>query len=206
MLQKTARYKKLGRIFNFPFCYSIDFNNITSPTGGSKDVFKDFKDDIPGVNLLKLHGSLNWYSIHKSVNLSPNAMFDPSRNINLTRRKRIHTQMNYISGQKRKKTLPLIVPPVTHKSAILHDMVRPLWGKAEKALENADEILIFGYSCPPLDFESSNLIQRSLRLYKYEALWIIDPNPHILVRYAKLLNPRSIGYFPSAEDYLLSRH
>ncbi len=204
-LEKTESYKSKGKIFNFPFCYSIDFDAITAPTGHRKELFDEGDKSSKGIKLLKLHGSLNWYSLHTSPNISPIAMFREDRRIKVTRRQTINTQMRYVGGRHSQCTLPVIVPPVSHKSGILHNRIRTLWAEAEKALKTANEILIIGYSCPAMDFESSNLVQRSLKDGGYEVLWVIDPDPRILMRYVELIKPEKITYFPYAHDYLESR-
>lgn len=201
---QTQMYRKFGEVFDFPFCYQIEFDKVTAPSGG-KNLFELGDGKPKGIKLLKLHGSLNWYSLHASPNISSDAMFKAGRRIKVTRRRTINTQMRYAGGRRSQYTLPVIVPPVSHKSAILHNDVKRLWSMAEEALKTANEIVIFGYSCPAMDFESSSLIQRSLKDGGYEVLWVIDPDPCVLMRYIELIKPEKITYFPYAHDYLKSR-
>ena len=198
--QNTKTHNNIGKIFNFPFCYCMDFESTTKPS--NTNIFAGGDINSNGIELLKLHGSLNWYSTHTSPNVSPKAMFKPDRRIRLTRRRKIDTQMRYTGGSRRQHTLPVIIPPINHKSAILHNSIKPLWHKAEESLKRANEVVIFGYSCPPTDIESSSLIQRSLRNGIHEALWVIDPAPSVLTRYIELVKPDQITYYPSAKDYL----
>lgn len=203
-LDQTQRYREPGRIFNFPFCYSVDFDETTSPKVG-KNLFAKGNKNLRSIKILKLHGSLNWYSSHRTTKLSPEDMFESDRPIRVTRRRTIDPQMRHTKSGRSLRTLPVIIPPVTHKSGILHDRIRPLWTKAKSELQRANEVVIFGYSCPSMDFESSNLIQRSLRSGSYEVLWVIDPNPNVLTRYIELIKPDQITYYPSARDYLERR-
>ncbi len=80
-LQNTKIYNSIGKIFNFPFCYCIDFDSITTPKGNT-EIFAKGDINSNGITLLKLHGSLNWYSLHKSQNISPSAMFIALRIVN----------------------------------------------------------------------------------------------------------------------------
>ncbi len=74
-------------------------------------------------------------------------------------------------------TLPVIIPPVTHKSSVLHKALDPVWTLAETRLIEADDVVVFGYSCPPLDFESANLMTRAQRQRgEGSSLSVIDPN------------------------------
>lgn len=209
-LGQTERYWKIGTIFNFPYCYSVPISptNITFPseTKSKEDLFKIGKDpNLKGIRIFKLHGSLNWHSTHRSSRPSPRAMFRPNRVIRITRRQIIPLQMTLTltGGHHAQNTFPVIVPPITHKSGILHNYIKPLWRMAETELKAANEVVIFGYSCPVMDFESSNLIQRSLKkAARYEDLSIIDPNSSIITRYIDLIKPPQITWYPSAKDFL----
>jgi len=210
-INSKSKYKHCGNVFTFPGCYylPIEPSNITYPVGPKSggprdDVFPTDKPDLrEGVAVLKLHGSLNWYSCHSKTNVTPNTMFKPNRTIHLTVRMSINPVMKMQSKPRFQYTIPVIVPPVTHKSGILHDDVKQLWSIAEERIRWANEAVIFGYSCPVIDFESSNFIQRSLRGNPLcKKISIIDPDPNILSRYIKLIEPREIHYYPYANDYL----
>lgn len=202
ILHKLSLKRKPVDILNFPSCYKIDFDTITSPTESGVNLFENKPASEGGIAVLKLHGSLNWYSTHTSPDVSRRTIFNPKRPINLTRRQAINPSMTRKGGRRYQYTLPIIVPPVTHKSAILPERVRKLWTLGENALKEANEILIFGYSCPALDFESSNLIQRTLKgNEKIKRISIIDPDPNVLKRYVELIQPKQICYYPDADNF-----
>ena len=190
-------------IFNFPTCYLLNKYKITAPKG-KVDVFDVNKENSDGIKILKLHGSLNWYSKHRSQNLNAKQMFKPDRNINISKRKNINPSLKYSGSKRTEHTFPIIVPPVNHKSAIIHNEMRKLWSDSEVALKEADEIIIYGYSCPITDFESSNLILRSLKDENYVKLSIIDPNPNTLKRYVELIKPKRLSYYCTAKEFLLT--
>jgi len=204
LLSKPQRWRKQSdRIFNFPGCYSLDDREVTSPTYKTNEELFEVSDRVDDcIRVLKLHGSLNWYSSHTSKRPSQQAMFNPRRNLGITRRRIIPSDMT-ISGKRQTHALPIVVPPVTHKSAVLHNDLRKVWRRAERALEKAEEIVIFGYSCPPLDFESANQLRRAERKSRAKVS-VIDPNGAIAARYIELLNPQSLTYFRSAKAYLAS--
>ncbi|HEX5375855.1 MAG TPA: hypothetical protein VFW48_06830 [Solirubrobacterales bacterium] len=194
-----------GQIFNFPGCYALGKKKVTKPTNKtpSRNLFKS-SDAVDGcIRVLKLHGSLNWYSSHSTQEPSPTEMFDPSRELRITQRRIIPADMT-ISGQQTSHALPVVVPPVTHKSAVLHDDLKDLWRLAEQALEEADEIVIFGYSCPPLDFESANQLRRASREHSAR-ISVIDPDGQIAARYIELMSPGGLAYFSSAHAFLDAR-
>ncbi len=207
LMSTIDRWASLSdRIFAFPGLYALPglSGHMTSPRGDT-DLFAPGGDEENCIRLLKLHGSLNWYSSHSVPAPSRNAMFKPSRRINVTRRRTIDPGMALQSTQRQMYTLPVIVPPVSSKSAVLHDDVAGLWQLSEAALRSADELLVFGYSCPPLDFESSNQLRRSqVSRRKPAIVSIIDPAPEVSQRYITLLEAHRLHYYSSGHDFLAS--
>ncbi len=207
LMSHKSRWQRMSsQLFSFPWLYRIGRHELTVPSRNPAnwEVFEESEETEGIIRVLKLHGSLNWYSKHHSRELSPEAMFNPSRELLITRRSLINPVMPYTGGKRKMYTLPVVVPPVTHKSAVLHNALKPVWRESEEALEACDELLIFGYSCPSLDFESSNQLRRALR--RREAhISVIDPDGSVAARYIDLLAPQQLSYFPSARAFLAHR-
>jgi hypothetical protein len=130
-------------------------------------------------------------------------MFNPTRQISITRRRQINPQMTLQSTQRSMYTLPVVVPPVSHKASVLHRSLTDLWQLAESRLHEADEIVVFGYSCPPLDFESSSELRRSQSGRATPAnISVIDPASSVPERYITLLDAKCLHYYASAHDFL----
>jgi hypothetical protein len=197
-----------GRLFSFPGLYAIpesDWEDITGPGGPTPaaDLFPQTSAQPDYLEVLKLHGSLNWYSTHNSARPSRRAMFNPRRRLSVTRRKTIAPDMTLNRPSKRVYTLPVVVPPVNHKSDVLHESLATIWTRAERRLAKADHVVVFGYSCPALDFESANLITRAHRKRPDgSTLTLIDPDGAVVTRYIDLLSPSRLSYFASAHDFL----
>ena len=207
LMSTVHRWRTLAeQIFSFPALYSLpDGSSGTSapPSVPESDLFPRADENEECIRLLKLHGSLNWYSSHASTEPSRTAMFKTDRKIAITRRRVISPGMTLQSTQRHMYTLPVVVPPVTHKSAVLHSDMTNLWRMAEQRLQEADELVVFGYSCPALDFESSNQLRRSQVGRDDPArLCIIDPAASVAERYISLLEARSLHYYRSAHEFL----
>jgi hypothetical protein len=206
LMSTVSRWKDHAEsIFCFPGLYRLGVKNehVTAPGGATdEDVFPVATPDDGCIALLKLHGSLNWYSAHSSTTPSRAAMFKSNRVIHVTRRREIEPDMTLSGRQRSMYTLPVIVPPVSHKSAVLHEDVRALWATSESRLRAADELVIFGYSCPPLDFESSNQLRRSQRAKTATRISVIDPEPAIATRYISVLGAKTLTYYASAKEFL----
>jgi hypothetical protein len=206
LLSNTARWHVHRRnLFCFPHLYSIGgrWAAVTAPTRGQRDCFRRSQMARPDcLRVLKLHGSLNWYSSHRSEDPSPAMMFRIDRSLRVTRRRTIDPSMRMTRGRD-KYTWPVIVPPVNHKSAVLHDGLKEVWRLAEERIADADELVVFGYSCPALDFESSNMLRRANRKRrKWSRTVVVDPDGAVAARYIGLLEPEQLDYFPNAKSWL----
>jgi hypothetical protein len=109
-----------------------------------------------------------------------------------------------VSGRRRAKfTFPVVIPPVIHKSGIIHPDLRPVWSLAEEKLRKATKVVVMGYSCPANDWESANLIARSLNSNsELKDFTLIDPEPRVVLRFVQLASPRELHYFSKCDDYL----
>jgi hypothetical protein len=194
-------------VFAFPDLYALRRHpgravTAPSPTGGV-ELFESGGDAERCIRLLKLHGSLNWYSSHSSRQPSRTAMFSPKRVIHITRRQTIDPGMTLQSTQRQMYTLPVIVPPVTHKSAVIHPNLLELWALSETSLREADELVVFGYSCPVLDVESSNQLRRSqIQRARPAAIAVVDPDGSVAHRYISLLEATRLHYYANGQAFL----
>jgi len=202
-LSNTRKYQKFGTLFSFPSCYRLTkaSQKLTNP-GQSVPKFKTNSSDV-GIAIYKLHGSLNWFSIHNSPSMPTRAILNPDRSLRITPRRELLMDLRFTAGKKTNHTFPLIIPPVNHKASIIHTDLHPLWEKAESALENSEQVIVFGYSCPPSDFESANLLRRAAGSGEDpETLSVIDPNPETFQRYVDVTALNHLSFFRSAEAYL----
>jgi len=201
-LASKKSYSGAGTILDFPGCYRFDERPVvTGPKRGL--LFKRGSASHDGVAVLKLHGSLNWYSRHTSPQLSQVRLFDPGRKLLVTTRMEIDPDMGFAQegrGRTTWNTFPIVVPPVAAKARIIHDRIKPLWSLAEQCLREASSVIIFGYSCPAMDFESANLIGRSLQSSaRCGRLTIIDIEPRTVARYYQLTGCKEFRYFATAK-------
>jgi NAD-dependent SIR2 family protein deacetylase len=171
-------------------------------------------DELGEIDLLKLHGSLNWYRCRacdkppiKTVLISdvlnrarkrPSTKQDPNR---------VHLE---VSGQVPKTVLecshesihPVIVPPIWDKSSLQQAMV-PVWTRAAKVLGQATRIIVIGYSWPETDQYVRMLL--SLGLTGPEILRefaVFDVQQSTLDRYERLLGDQVRGVFHPSKDGL----
>lgn len=98
------------------------------------------KSAVVGIEILKLHGSIDTK--------------DPTHNTNI----RVVNDDGSVSWE----SIPAIVPPVLDKSRYYAGL-KDLWSKAHLALEQADEIVVIGFSFPPTDISCQFLFKSALK-------------------------------------------
>lgn len=208
-LHHKIDYQHFTTLDVFPSYYMINIEKkaITKPKNMKRhlQIFDVNISAKPTVKLLKMHGSLNWYSLNKNDRISPHMLADSDRKMLITQRKNINLEMKVADrlGNGATFSFPVIVPPVIHKSEIFHDKIKKLWEYAENALRTSHEIMIFGYSCSPFDFESSNLFKRAIRKNtRCDNFIVIDPSSEVLKRYVDLLNLKRVSYYANAKNFI----
>ena len=193
-------------IIDFPDCYHLtDYQSSTAPS--SAPTFAAISGTGGGIDVLKLHGSLNWFSRHLSRDPTPRGLLNPLRDLWVTPRTILPLNMTQRVGRRRRRmyTYPVIVPPVTHKSSILHQSLTSVWERADAVLEDATKVIIYGYSSPVNDTESANLLARNLRRSpNLESATVINPSLDAFQRFVEITELDAVHYYRHARAYLAS--
>lgn len=116
------------------------------------------------VDILKLHGSINW------------ARCPVCNEIYLEYFSRYRSIFEKTCKRCGKRLIPILVPPTLRKQ-IEEYGIGCLWDRAEEILSMADNIIIIGYSFPDVDTEAKWLFKRSLvKGGKKPTLTLVEPN------------------------------
>ena len=137
-------------------------------------------DDVAcnqGPQLLKLHGSLNWmhcehcklnYSYIRSGKVGATQILDP--------------QNKWLQCPDCNDFVlkPIIIPPTLKKLYKKWKVINAVWKKAGRALEEAEEITIVGYSLPVTDYQAKWLFLESIAKRKepLRKLTVVDKYPN----------------------------
>lgn len=80
------------------------------------------------------------------------------------------------------KTGPLMIPATLLKR-YEHPVIKAVWDEASRALRQAEEIVVVGYSLPPTDFKARWLFMTASveRRVALRCLIIVDTNPEPLI-------------------------
>lgn len=183
----------------------------TSALGAPAAVFQRHAngncDHSRPIRVLKLHGSLNWVNRINSQRPTANFLAGSSNSpIHLLERRVITSRQTMLGaggGRTRWLTWPVVIPPVYAKQA-LRARINAVWQDSRDALEQADRVVVFGYSLPVIDVEAEKLIERALAR-NFTARWldVIDPAPGTATRYAALSSgSRPIRWYPTVAEFL----
>lgn len=131
------------------------------------------------IEILKLHGSVNWSRNNNGRNicLYENTPNSPIRDCN-------KNQSGLATHDLPSRNNLWMIEPSYNKNI---DEFIPLWQKAEQRISEANRIIIIGYSFPDADFNSRHIFQKSLRKTQYPKMQIIDPNAGMIKERIKKL-------------------
>lgn len=161
--------------------------------------------DERAINLLKLHGSLNWATCDKCNSVIPWHLTEYFRKFNwqIVRpgdrpRMTIGSQLAHFSHcDAPVRPEPVIVPPTWNKTEY-HREISKVWATAAAELATAENIYIIGYSMPDSDsffrylFALATVSDTLLKRF-----WVVDPDSSGTVekRFRALLGPGATERF-----------
>ena len=210
-----------GFYFRFPDCYRIPIQyeyflgSVSSPVNPFRSSSQSSRLTLralasgSAIDVLKLHGSLNWDSGHTSYPPAINSILKKSRRISVTNATELASLPYTLTRENRRVNgFPVIVPPVYGKSSMIQNDIQDLWTRAEDKLTQADELVVFGYSCPDSDQEARNLIRRCTAarsasgMSKLANVFVIDPDPNIAAVVSDLTSCESVIWYKDVDLFL----
>ncbi len=144
---------------------------------GLKDTIdsENEKNDIDVIKLTKMHGSINWAYCDSCQEV---------RQFDLLFLKEIYEKdmLSYpvmgicknCGGLRR----PLLVPPLSFKFLMFPHLI-DIWNSARQSIEDADYLIIVGYSFSEADVYITKIISRSMAMNRNKKMIIIDTNPNL---------------------------
>ncbi len=188
----------------------MDFEAVTSSRFHmSKEVFPEAKEIPSKLQVLKLHGSMNWYTLSRSKERMPSRL-PATKKVRCSRRIAISAARTAITrGAKRARTnytWPIIVPPVYEKGAFLAVALEPVWAAAGQALAQADRIIVYGYSFPEADHHSRSFIRRATaHMPRRPVVVCLNPQVEAAVRAHQALRPGEMFIASNVARYVRGR-
>jgi NAD-dependent SIR2 family protein deacetylase len=181
--------------FNYDICldYAIHSNGYY-PDYGFKNISYFKSNSVP---LLKLHGSINWGickkcgikpifidKLSKKTFSQPEFMVQISPSIDIISSKCDICNTDYDKS-------PFIVPPTWNKTQY-HTSISEIWSEAARHLNEAENIIIIGYSLPPTDYFFHYLYALgTMGKTCLKNFWVCDIDENIEQKYIQLLGQQA---------------
>jgi len=182
--------------FNYDIALDYALESIKPP---ANYCISDIKDNNKYTPYIKLHGSLNWFKCSVCEELVPWKIIDITQSVAyIVENDKSHYKIpigNYLPPPNlthcEQKVLPepFIVPPTWNKS-ISHKNISKVWGRAAKELENAEQIIVSGYSLPESDYFFRYLFALgTIGQKRIKRIWVFDPDiVNVAPRFINLLS------------------
>lgn len=179
--------------------------------------------------VLKPHGSINWYGFleHELIMLDLNKNFDvlgegvsdtymvyctdpleaPDMGESSYFAKRFLSPLPAIVPPDSLKLLDIGGPPRSNEVRCVHDLLMGrIWRYFEELIHVAEEVVVIGYSLPPGDAASMDVLKSYLppgtEGQHEKVLHIVDPRPEAVERYRKTVHPGAESAAHSFEEYV----
>ncbi|MEP2446460.1 hypothetical protein A8B79_14200 [Balneola sp. EhC07] len=183
--------------FNYDLMLDLSFEKAGIGVDYGLKAYSSSRNPIP---IYKLHGSLNWGVEEESNQIIPwdFASYFSNRSYGY------HTDGGYLTlgshildGEFKKENEKIgkevfLVPPTFNKT-FNNKEIREVWRKASKALSEAENLFIIGFSLPETDLFFKYLYALGTAgIDLFQRLWVFDPKPEgkeVDVKYKKLLGP-----------------
>jgi hypothetical protein len=159
-IEEIFKYSKDNQstFISFNYDLSLDYTLLFMNKEFNYCLREDEKNE--SIQLLKLHGSINWFKCTKCNNLIPQKRV--LRGTCFVTDDKTLSENSYllayqlVEGQCCPKcseilsVIPFIVPPTLEKTRY-HKEIKNVWKKAADVLSKADNIFVIGYSLPETD-------------------------------------------------------
>ena len=196
--------------WNIWTCYYRDFEAFLFPTRGRSFDFRGGRNaPDPSIEVLKLHGSLNWVWRANTREDARNSIPRPGARIYCLTAQNIEGDLVLQYEQDERYLLPLVVPPIYEKGSHYRDFLGPLWARAREALANAERVVVFGYSFPSADFSARALLRAAFHEGTNDKrVDVIDINPSVSSLLSEFLDLPSCYFFRNVPSFraALERH
>jgi len=171
--------------------YDIKFAGVENFSGYERLLYKQRKKG--DVDLLKLHGSLNWAQCPQCQRLFL-AYF--------THYREIFRKTCTLCGNQH--LLPVLIPPTLLKEVEISELVG-VWNRAEYLIERADNFTLIGYSFPDADVQAKWLFKRAIaRNQGKPSLTLVEPDSSVRQKVLEFLGnffQEDIIFFNTFEEY-----
>lgn len=124
------------------------------------------------VDLVKMHGSVNWSYCDSCQEVRQFALLEQKKAFEDDRLSYAVIGICRTCGGQRR---PLLVPPLAFKFIMFPNLIT-VWSNARRVIEEADWLLVVGYSFSEADTYITKIISRSMTAHPSQRMIVCDPD------------------------------
>lgn len=124
--------------------------------------------------IIKMHGAINWSYCDSCQNVHEADLLELKKAYNADKFSYSVIGVCKCGGSRR----PLLVPPLSFKFLVFPNLIE-IWNSARRALEEAEYVIVVGYSFSESDIYITKIISRSISKNKSQKILIIDVNQNV---------------------------
>jgi len=134
-------------------------------------------ENVPhAVQLIKMHGSINWAYCDSCQDVREFDLLDLK---DAYEKDKISYPVMGICKNCGGLRRPLLVPPLSFKFLMFPNLI-DIWNSARQSIEEADYLIIVGYSFSEADTYITKIISRSMSMNNNQKMIIINTNPNLV--------------------------
>jgi hypothetical protein len=189
----------------------VDLRNLNWRTGARYANHHAACSHSPPFELLKLHGSLNWFLRTQRSAPDLGTLFPPRRTervIYVANRRDIQIDPRLSAsarpGGRSWYLWPLVVPPIYDKQRVTGmALLQQVWDRAQNRIEAADRLVLFGYSVPDADVLARQMLRTAVRgNAAISCVECINPDASVVLKLRNVLNVPSVRLYEDVPTYL----
>lgn len=171
--------------WNRPLAYGIKFDELQLQRAGlptyveGNQFYGHPRNTLYSCNILKLHGSLNWFQylpVRKYPSIDPADKELSEEKLRQVLLIRGHWWFGEPPDLRGWLLNPLIITPVLYKEQFYqHPLFSNIWRQAEHELSTCKRMVVIGYSFAPSDFHIRKLFLESFCESRLEELVVVNP-------------------------------
>jgi hypothetical protein len=185
--------------WNLPLAYGIKFDEVQLQRAGmpifvsGERFYSHPKNKIYENPILKLHGSVNWFTYsgikkpsgswlkHYGVEADfPHDVENAKDRVGQTILFKANWWNDTLPEHNDELVNPVIITPVLYKNFYEHSFINEIWKRAAIELSNCKRLIVGGYSFPPTDFNTKRLFLESFSNHTPEEIIVINPETSVV--------------------------
>lgn len=189
----------------------VDLQNLNASVGRTYQHHRTGCRHDPPFELLKLHGSLNWFVRSPKRTPDYGTLFPPQRTKRTiyclnTAAIRLDPRIGSTArpGGRSWHLWPLVVPPIYDKQRVTGmRLLQQVWDRANERIRDCDRLVLFGYSVPDADVLARQMLRTAVRQNsELQVVDCINPDASLTMKLRQVLDVPVVKLYVDVPSFL----